>query len=756
MMASLESEKGVLTCLPRRRRLEPRFVLEALRIDRRSIPCMESARAPSVVADGATVRTLHRPGGATNTTTSTARSASRLPGVRRRGAPVVIAAAVGGLVALASAYLVWPHGTVNLDEIAYLNQAEAITHGSLTYDAGTYLPDFRPYLSGVADDRIVFKYQPLWPAVLAGSEAATGDHRPGLVLAGAATALAMGLLGRELTGSRWLGTATATAVAVSPIFVSHSGSVLAYLPSGGLVAASIGAGLRVGRTGSRAWSLAAGAGFGALFFHRPYDAVLAAIPVGVWLAWRARRDARWASLVTLVLAAAPFVAAWLAYNRYVTGDVLQPAFSVDAPEDRFGFGPRASWAPTDPEVSRDLLDFTPWGSLRTVGRFGVVTPLWLAGGVVTLALAVLAVARRRDDGRRWVLAATAGTVIAGHALWWGTQNFVNFGLTGPLGPAYWLGALGPVMALAVAGGRELVSYARGLAPPRRKALLAGTAVVGLVGSVVGAAVVGSSIGRAERERDRQIAVVEAAPRNSVLVLPGGIDDPFVRVVVPADLDAEPRLVAVDERTSDQLFRLRDRFDDRSLWTWLPIHRPGSAFEEPDRYQLGNRPEVAAPQVDVRLTLVDGAVPSGTAWLRTLDDDGAEIDRVEIAFSGSAAQGAAVPAAGASADVEGSLPDAGPGGAPAARTLAIGRGPTWLAAGATVVHGDGPRDVVEVRWAARSRDGRVEVIGPGAGHRFYDFPDGGAAWFPEDVAGSLTADVAGLEHFEPVQELSELP
>jgi hypothetical protein len=75
---------------------------------------------------------------------------------------------------------------------------------------------------------------------------------------------------------------------------------------------------------------------------------------------------------------------------------------------------------------------------------------------------------------------------------------------------------------------------------------------------------------------------------------------------------------------------------------------------------------------------------------------------------------------------------------------------------TVVHGDGPPDVVEVRWAARSRDGRVEVIGPGTGHRFYDFPDGGAAWFEEDVTSSLAAEVVGLERFDPVQVLSELP
>src|SRR5512145_1404321 len=104
------------------------------------------------------------------------------------GAPVGLAAAIGGVVALWAAYHLLPGGSHNLDELVYLNQAEAIRHGRLTYDAGSYVPDFRPYLSGVAGDRVVFKYQPLWPAWLALSQAATGDHRPGLVVAGMAAA----------------------------------------------------------------------------------------------------------------------------------------------------------------------------------------------------------------------------------------------------------------------------------------------------------------------------------------------------------------------------------------------------------------------------------------------------------------------------------------------------------------------------------------------------------------------------------------
>src|SRR4029453_12956828 len=101
-------------------------------------------------------------------------------------------------------YVIWPAGTTNFDELAYLTQAEALAHGKVSYDTAGYIPDFQPYLAGVAGARVVFKSQPLWPGVLAVSLAATGDHRPALVLAGAAAALAFWLLARELTGRPWL------------------------------------------------------------------------------------------------------------------------------------------------------------------------------------------------------------------------------------------------------------------------------------------------------------------------------------------------------------------------------------------------------------------------------------------------------------------------------------------------------------------------------------------------------------------------
>src|SRR5262249_8766801 len=77
-------------------------------------------------------------------------------GWRSRWGPLLLTALVGGVVALVSAYVIWPHGTVNLDEIVYINQGRALSHGHLTLDARTFTPDFRPYLTGVARGRVVF------------------------------------------------------------------------------------------------------------------------------------------------------------------------------------------------------------------------------------------------------------------------------------------------------------------------------------------------------------------------------------------------------------------------------------------------------------------------------------------------------------------------------------------------------------------------------------------------------------------------
>jgi hypothetical protein len=645
-------------------------------------------------------------------------------------------------MAAVSAYVIWPAGTTNFDEIAYLTQAEALAHGKVSYDPAGYIPDFQPNLAGVAGDRVVFKYQPLWPGVLAVSVAATGDHRPALVLAGAAAALAFWLLARELTGRPWLGTVAAVGVVVSPVFVSHSGSALAYLPAGALAAAALGAALRAERTGAWLWYVATGVGLGTLFFHRPYDAVIAGAPVAVWWGWRAWRRRSFAPLLVTGLAAVPLLALWLAYNRLVTGSALQPAFSVDAPDDRFGFGHRASWRPIDPTFPTKRLDFTPGGSAATVAHFAGVSPLWIAGGLAALVLAGLAVVWGWSDPRRRLLASVVGATIVAHAFWWGTQNFVNFGLDELLGPAYWLAGLGPIAALATAGGMDLATSLRAETDGggrRRRALVPLLAAAAVVSTVVTLVIVTPDIATARRLRLDQADAMREVPAGSVVMVPGSPDETFVHTVVPADLPAEDRLVANDSGGPAERFRLRDRFEHRDVYEWAPIRPEGVLFRPPSRFELVELPQVVAPEATLRLAAERRGATVGKAWMRTLDNRGDELARVEL------------PAGTGATRTSGTVgtPD---GAAP----LAVGPDPGWVAIGATLERPDEPPETVEVWWAARERGGQVELLGPPVGRRFYELPRKREFWSPEDVTAAVHPSVDGLAEPEPIATAHHLP
>lgn len=649
-------------------------------------------------------------------------------------------------MALFAAHFLLPEGTYNLDELVYLNQAEGLRHGQATYDAAEHLPDFRPYLTGVEGDRVVFKYQPLWPAWLALSEAATGGHRLGLVLAGALAGLAFWLLGRELAGGRWLGTATALVAVTSPVFVAHSATALAYLPTAALAAAVLGALLRGERLESWRWFAAAGLLLGALFFHRPFDAVMVGVPVGVWLVVRARVDRSWRRLLAVALAAAPALLLFCAYNQVTSGSPLTPAFTVGAEDDRFGFGERSSWGAADSDaIGPEQLDYTPSGAARTMKKFATITPAWVAGGVVGLALVGAALVLGRRDARRWLLAGSMAAVVAGFSLWWGTENFVLFTLQRSLGPAYWLAGLGPLAALTVVGARDVVAAVR-----RRedrwpvRPLLAVAVVVVLATAGLQYRRLDDALGDAADLREDQLAPIDAGPAGSVVLLPVGPGDPFVRTLVPIDLDGTSRLHAVDLESSVQRFRLLDRFPDRSLWGWLADRPVGTELDLPAGYLLTELVPVRLDRLEVTGAVVHPADEATVteAWVRTLDESREEITRATITVDPGSRDlaGAAVPT-----DAEARLP-----------AVEVGERPGWLALGATIDRGDGALEIVELRWAVRSvSGGQVEVVGPGLGFRMYSFPDG-ERWLPEDVSERLGASIDGLPEPPAVRRIDPVP
>ncbi len=438
------------------------------------------------------------------------------------------------------------------------------------------------------------------------------------------------------------------------------------------------------------------------------------------------------------LAAVPFLAAWLAYNRLVTGSALQPAFSVDAPDDRFGFGTRASWSPTDPTFPTTRLNFTPRSSAATVAHFAGVSPLWIAGGVAALILAGLAVAWGWADPRRRLLAAVVGATVVAHAFWWGTQNFVNFSLDELLGPAYWLAGLGPIAALATAGGVDLATRLRAADARRRRRTVGLLAVAAIASTVATLVIVPPDIATARRMRLDQGDALRAAPPGSISMIPGAPDDTFVRTVVPADLEAADRLVANATGGPAERFRLRDRFPDRELWEWSPIRPEGVLFRSPTRHELGQVPELAAPEATLRLAAEREGATVTRAWMRTLDNRGDELASVEL------------PAG------EGATRTSGTVGTPdGVAPLPVGGDPGWVAIGATLARPDEPDETIEVWWPARSHNGEVELQGPPLGRRFYDLP-AGPVWSTEDVTAAVTASVDGLAEFSPIASARHLP
>lgn len=105
----------------------------------------------------------------------------------------------------------------HLDEVAYRAQAAALRSGQLTLDGDRFLPWFRPYLSGVEDGDVVFKYQPVWPAFLAVSLGVAGSTLAVQLLVACAAVWSVSWLAWEAGSSDRAVHAAAAVVALSPI-----------------------------------------------------------------------------------------------------------------------------------------------------------------------------------------------------------------------------------------------------------------------------------------------------------------------------------------------------------------------------------------------------------------------------------------------------------------------------------------------------------------------------------------------------------
>jgi hypothetical protein len=378
----------------------------------------------------------------------------------RPGLVVGLLAVAAAAWAAFAATTAFPYLGIDHDEAVYMLQADTLRAGRL-FPPAPGDPDVArsmlPWLSAQHGDVYVPKYSPAWPAVMAASRLVTGSYHTAQALVAAGVVVVTYLLAKEIVRSRATAVLAAMFVALSPFFLLQAPTFLSYLPNLLLLELFALCFIRAVRAENRGLLVVSGLVLGVAFFTRPFDALVFALPFGGWLvatrrpAWR--RVARDGGLLALG-AAGPLVATLL-YFRAATGSAFRSPFLLDE-HDTLGFGSRRI-LPGDP--------FTSYGTGEAwhgfVGHWALLS-FWCFGGLVLIALAVLALRHRTTSVEPW-FAALALAIPAAYGLFWGSYHMVNWEGPWRIGPFYYLPVLVPLAVLGAKGFVRFWSWDRALA-----------------------------------------------------------------------------------------------------------------------------------------------------------------------------------------------------------------------------------------------------------------------------------------------------
>ena len=618
-------------------------------------------------------------------------------------------AVLGMLVTVVIAESAFPHGTTDLDEVSYQTQANVLRDGHLDLKVERQDPAFRPFLTGVRGDSVVFKYQPLWPALIAASDALLGSSIPLRALCAAAGILAVAWLGWELTKQRRVALLAAALALASPFTWVQSASLLSYQLSLVLGTAAAAAVLRAARVRDARAGVVAGALIGLAVLHRPFDALLALLPVLAFTVWETRGESRrFRRLVPVAAGAVPFAAVFLAYNAAVVGSVTRLAFASTGSSDRFFFGWRASFVlPGTGHAGQ--IDYTVARAWSTLLHDVALIPRFVAFAPVVLLLAATVVVKRRRDPRVWLLIAMVATVFGGYFFWWATANAAHFGIDRSLGPFYDYAALPPLCVLGAWGASSIRL--------RPRTLVIG-GVVALVWAGTASSVVLSDAWQQGRVRSAEVNATELASSKPTLVLdpPAFPGDPYLRFATDANLTAR-HLVGLD--VPSQRLEIVNRFADREVYLLRSYHGFGDPFGPMirDRVPLvllrGEALNVAMQAVEV-----DGR--AGTTFLRI--GNRAPI----LSTSGHGTLAASWTVTPATLDSN--------------QTVVLAVGVTLAPPGAPAPTGL-TNEWYECVSYARAVGDRVEILTPCGGLTHYQFPNGQTAFSHEDVSHVLATRVS---------------
>jgi 4-amino-4-deoxy-L-arabinose transferase-like glycosyltransferase len=510
-------------------------------------------------------------------------------GWRASAAPIVLGVliATSFVAAIVLGRSLFPLYSINHDDAMYVYEARLLGDGHLTLPADEH--DFlSPWASGVRDDRLVMKYTPPWPALLAASQALTGSMQAASATVAAVAVGLVYLLAREMLGSRRVALVAAGVFALSPVTLIQSGTSLPYLfqlVTGLTFAVALLAGLR---RGSPVLLVASGVAFGVGLFARPFDAVLFVLPFGAVLVWQLRWHRRALARVVgyLAVGVVPILALALLYNAHTMGNPLALPFTVTSRYDTLGFGRRGVFADR-------TFDFSPVDGVRGLTENLQWFPSWSFGGVITLALAGLAVVIVLRSGWRrtpWLtaLGGVAVTVCFGYVVFWSPFSMaVRWPGVKMLGPYYHMAVLVPV---AILGALGLDHLSRGSRRQRHigvAAIVAGVLVTGLAlpPKIEANAAVTADF-KAIRDQVEALGLTDA-----VLVVPArgsdGFQSPTPFLENRPDL-AQPVLYAEDRQ--EENFALFDRFPDRGVYQLVQQHEADDDLMDPSLVPLRLRLE----------------------------------------------------------------------------------------------------------------------------------------------------------------------
>ncbi len=436
-----------------------------------------------------------------------------------------------------------------------------LTQGHTTLSARIHAEFFHPWLFGIHGDRLIPKYQPGWPAVIAVAHF-LGNEQVALVIAAAGVTVATWFLAQEVEpGSAIFAVGV---LLISPIFIVHSGLYLSYLFTTALVTggcAAVLAGLRTRRRW--AYGLAGGL-FGVAQLTRPADALIVGVVTVAYLAFILRRDLQ--SLRTAVtwigLGLLPFLVVNGIYNAHITGSPVRFPFQAAEPLDSFGFG-RHRLLPETLE-----LDYTRAIAVRALTDNLSAVPRWIAGGGIGVVLAASAVVLYRRRPVTWLLFTVVIAFPLVYTFWWGTA-LEALGSRIGLGPYYYVPAFAP---LAVLAGCTLHQLAQ-----RSRRIVALVIVALIAGSVTVTPTIWDDKHRVtEASRAKRDAVTETGLHNAVVIMRADRQ--------PYSFYTHPFLVGDPELTDDVLYAndggprsyaLADQFPSRGLYQWVERAKPGS-------------------------------------------------------------------------------------------------------------------------------------------------------------------------------------